>query len=160
MQSVFEKEILIKSFSIEAASKNHVTRSEVYRVFVQYSSATTTADVFKTIAKVKPARGKLATEFSTSDAFDKELQMYSKVLPKINDILAKIVKVEFAPRLYFNLTTPTDVLFLEDMSDLGYAPESPSFGLSFEQARFALEKLAFFHAASAHALYTVSCYHD
>lgn len=81
--------------------------------------------------------------------------MYQSVLPKIHEILNKIVKVEFAPKLYFTLSSPTDVLFLEDMSHLGYSPESPFIGLSFDQARFALEKLAFFHAASAVALMQV-----
>lgn len=39
-------------------------------------------------------------------------------------------------------------IFLEDMTATGYATIEPEIGLNFEQSRVALQKLAYFHAAS------------
>lgn len=158
LQAQLETEVLIKSFTIEPASidKKHGTRTELNRIFVQYSSDSTRQGVFKVIAKVKPLVGTLAEEFSNSDAFEKETLMYQQVLPNLTDILRKIgVKVEFSPQLLFTTTSPTDVLFLKDLSELGFSTESPSAGLTLDQAKFAMEKLAFFHAASAYIIQQV-----
>lgn len=158
LQAQLEKEVLVKSYHIEPASidKKNGTRSELNRIFVQYSTDSTKQDVFKVIAKVKPLVGSLAEEFIESDIFEKETLMYQQVLPNLSDVLRKIeVKVEFSPKLLFTTTSPTGVLFLEDLSELGFSTESPSAGLTLEQAKFAIEKLAFFHAASAYIIQQV-----
>lgn len=148
----FSEDVQVKSYTVEPAShvKGHVTRSEMNRVYINYSTASKKQDVFKVIAKVKPLKGTLIEEFSNSDAFEKETVMYREIIPSLKEQLLKAsVKVDFAPALIHTITAPTEVLFLEDLSESGYCTESPSLGLNLEQAKFALEKLAFFHAASA-----------
>lgn len=156
VQAFVEEEVMIKSYNVEPASKNNATLAELYRVFVQYSSQSTKADVFKAVAKVKPTKGTLVEEFQSSDAFEKELFMYQSILAKLSEAFRGQVKIQFAPNLIFTLTSPTDVIFLEDLSDIGYSPESPSIGLNENQARLAIEKLGFFHAASVVKLDEVS----
>lgn len=160
VQAFVEEEVMIKSYTVEPASRSNTTLAEIYRVFAQYSSDSTKADVFRAVAKVKPITGSLAQEFQSSDAFEKELFMYRAVLPKLVEALKGTVKISFSPSLIFTLSSPTDVIFLEDLSDIGFSPESPSIGLNENQARFALEKLAFFHAASAVKLSEVSLYNS
>lgn len=146
------EDVQVKSYTVETAShvKGHVTRSELNRVFINYSTAASKQAVCKVIAKVKPLKGTLIEEFSTSDAFEKETLMYKEVIQALSDQLQKAgIRIDFAPALIHSITAPTEVLFLEDLSDNGYCTESPSLGLNLEQAKFALEKLAFFHAASA-----------
>jgi len=152
LQAQLEQEVHIKSYTIEPASfdKNDVTRTELNRIFVQYSSDSTKQDTYKVVAKVKPLKGTLSEEFNNSDAFLKETLMYQSVIPTLVQILRKIgVKMDFGPELVFSINSPTDVLFLEDLTNIGFSTESPSAGLNLVQAKFALEKLAFFHAASA-----------
>lgn len=156
VQAFVEQEVMIKSFTIEPASRNNTTLAEIYRIFAQYSSDSTKADVFKAVAKAKPTKGTLAQEFQESDAFDKELFVYRAILPKLSETLRGLVKVNFGPNLIFTLSSPTDVIILEDLTDVGFAPESPSIGLNENQAKFAIEKLAFFHAASVVRLNDVS----
>ncbi|XP_063701312.1 uncharacterized protein LOC134831187 [Culicoides brevitarsis] len=146
------QDVQVKSYTVEPAShiRGHVTRSELNRVYINFSSSTAKQDVFKVIAKVKPLKGTLIEEFETSDAFEKETLMYKVVLPSLKELLAKFaVRLDFGPALIHSITSPTEVLFLEDLTETGYCTESTSLGLNFDQAKFALEKLAFMHAASA-----------
>uniref|UniRef100_A0A336MVX7 CSON006213 protein n=1 Tax=Culicoides sonorensis TaxID=179676 RepID=A0A336MVX7_CULSO len=152
MELHLSQEVQIKSYTVEPAShgNGHMTRSELNRVYINFSTATTKQDVFKVIAKVKPLKGTLIEEFNNSDAFEKETLMYTKVIPILKEHLQKYgVKLNFAPQLIHAIKSPTEVLFLEDLSNEGFSTESPSMGLNLEQSKFALEKLAFFHAASA-----------
>lgn len=48
-------------------------------------------------------------------------------------------------------------MVFEDLTLRGYCTESPISGLTFEQCRIAIEKLAFFHAATAVLLEKVNC---
>lgn len=149
------EDVQVRSYTVEPAShvKGHVTRSELNRVFIHYSTAASKQAVLKVIAKVKPLKGTLIEEFNTSDAFEKETLMYKEVLPGLKEQLLKAaIKLDFGPALIHSITAPTEVLFLEDLSEMGYCTESPSLGLNFDQSKFALEKLAFFHAASAYMM--------
>jgi Ecdysteroid kinase-like family len=48
----------------------------------------------------------------------------------------------------YSSDAPNEVIFLEDLTDQAYAVVDPSVGLNRAQAKQAMEKLAFFHAAS------------
>lgn len=52
-------------------------------------------------------------------------------------------------RIIASATTPSELMVFEDLTLRGYCTESPISGLNYEQCRIALEKLAFFHAATA-----------
>lgn len=61
-------------------------------------------------------------------------------------------------RLIFSSEAPTDVLIFEDLTIRGYNIEDPQKGLSLDQSLLAIEKLAFFHAASVILLEQVSLF--
>lgn len=71
-----------------------------------------------------------------------------------------ILLISLFHRLIHTTDTPTDILILEDLSLRSYSTENPKIGLNLEQSKMALEKLAFFHAASVIILNNVSIIHS
>lgn len=61
-----------------------------------------------------------------------------------------------AHRLYTSGEYPTSYLILEDMTETSYACENSALGFDFEQSKFILEKLAFWHASTAKLIEDVS----
>ncbi|KAF5303381.1 hypothetical protein FQA39_LY19036 [Lamprigera yunnana] len=76
---------------------------------------------------------------------ERESRFYEEVLPKMREIG---VKKDFGPKLYYSLSTPSMILFLEDLSAMGYDVKSRHEGLNLEHCLVALDKLAYFHGLS------------
>jgi len=52
------------------------------------------------VVKIKPTKGQLAEEFKKCDVFEKETEVYKKIIPGMNAILKKTGgKIELAPEL-------------------------------------------------------------
>lgn len=55
----------------------------------RYSSKQTPEGVSTLVAKIKPLKGELSEEFKNSDVFQKEINIYKKVMPSMIEILKK-----------------------------------------------------------------------
>ncbi|XP_062556228.1 uncharacterized protein LOC134221062 [Armigeres subalbatus] len=155
IQSQFgESEIKIKAYDVEPATaeiNDPYARSSMNRILVKYVSRENPVENAITfVAKIKPVEGQLAEEFKKSDVFDKEIFAYKNVLPKLVTVISKLGgAVELAPQLIYSSDVPSNLMVLEDLTVRGYSVENQQLGLNLEQSKMAIEKLAFFHAASA-----------
>ncbi|KFB51820.1 AGAP003855-PA-like protein [Anopheles sinensis] len=149
-----ESEVKIKAYEIEPASadiNDPYARSSMNRILIKYTSKENPKDAVITfVAKIKPTEGLLVEQFKKADVFEKEIVLYKSVLPSMVSMISKLGSViELAPQLIYSSETPSDLVVLEDLTVRGYSVENQALGLSFEQSKMAVEKLAFFHAASA-----------
>ncbi|XP_040160853.1 uncharacterized protein LOC120898712 [Anopheles arabiensis] len=149
-----ETEVKIKAYDVEPASadiNDPYARSSMNRILIKYTSKENpTETVITFVAKIKPTEGLLVEQFKKADVFEKEILMYKSVLPSMVTMIAKLGSViELAPQLIYSSETPSDLVVLEDLTARGYSVENQTLGLSYEQSKMAVEKLAFFHAASA-----------
>ncbi|XP_058129395.1 uncharacterized protein LOC131290053 [Anopheles ziemanni] len=149
-----ESEVKIKAYEIEPASadiNDPYARSSMNRILIKYTSKENPTDAVITfVAKIKPTEGLLVEQFKKADVFEKEIVLYKSVLPSMVSMISKLGSViELAPQLIYSSETPSDLVVLEDLTVRGYSVENQALGLSFEQSKMAVEKLAFFHAASA-----------
>uniref|UniRef100_A0AAG5CVP8 CHK kinase-like domain-containing protein n=1 Tax=Anopheles atroparvus TaxID=41427 RepID=A0AAG5CVP8_ANOAO len=149
-----ESEVKIKAYEIEPASadiNDPYARSSMNRILIKYISKENPSDTVITfVAKIKPTEGLLVEQFKKADVFEKEIVLYKSVLPSMVTLIAKLGSViELAPQLIYSSETPSDLVVLEDLTVRGYSVENQALGLSLEQSKMAVEKLAFFHAASA-----------
>lgn len=96
-----QKDVKIKTYTVEQPSENGnvYTRASINRIFVKYSSSTTTEGVISFVTKIKPTKGELSDEFKLSGDFTKEMQIYKVVAPALANVLKKIgEKIEFTPK--------------------------------------------------------------
>uniref|UniRef100_A0A182KBX1 CHK domain-containing protein n=1 Tax=Anopheles christyi TaxID=43041 RepID=A0A182KBX1_9DIPT len=149
-----ESEVKIKAYDVEPASadiNDPYARSSMNRILIKYTSKENpTNAVITFVAKIKPTEGPLVEQFKQADVFEREIHMYKSVLPSMVTMISKLGSViELAPQLIYSSETPSDLVVLEDLTARGYSVENQTLGLSYEQSKMAIEKLAFFHAASA-----------
>uniref|UniRef100_A0A182S765 CHK domain-containing protein n=1 Tax=Anopheles maculatus TaxID=74869 RepID=A0A182S765_9DIPT len=149
-----ESEVKIKAYDVEPASvdiNDPYARSSMNRILIKYTSKENpTEAVITFVAKIQPTEGLLVEQFKKTDVFEKEILMYKSVLPSLVTAISKLGSViELAPQLIYSSETPSDLVVLEDLTARGYSVENQTLGLSYEQSKMAIEKLAFFHAASA-----------
>ncbi|KAF5293351.1 hypothetical protein FQA39_LY02836 [Lamprigera yunnana] len=120
---------------------------KMLRIFVTYVIKNRGSyDVLSIIAKY-PLIDNDATTLVVQElnVLERESRVYEEVLPKMREIG---VKKNFGPKLYYNLSTPIMILFLEDLSAMGYEMKSRHEGLDLEHCLIALDKLAYFHGLS------------
>ncbi|XP_055604094.1 uncharacterized protein LOC129752332 [Uranotaenia lowii] len=149
-----ESDVKIKAYDVEPATaeiNDPYARSSMNRILVKYTSKENPKENLITfVAKIKPTEGKLVEEFKKSDVFDKETFIYKTVFPKLVATISKLGgAVELAPHLIYSSDVPSNLLVLEDLTVRGYSVENQQLGLSLEQSKMAIEKVAFLHAASA-----------
>ncbi|XP_052867333.1 uncharacterized protein LOC128273417 [Anopheles cruzii] len=149
-----ESEVKIKVYDVEPATadiNDPYARSSMNRILVKYTSKVNPNDAAITfVAKIKPCEGHLVQQFQKTDVFEKEIYMYKVVLPTMVNMIAKLGStIQLAPHLIYSSEVPSDLVVLEDLTVRGFSVENQTLGLTLDQSRMALEKLAFFHAASA-----------
>uniref|UniRef100_A0A182RVY1 CHK domain-containing protein n=1 Tax=Anopheles funestus TaxID=62324 RepID=A0A182RVY1_ANOFN len=149
-----ESEVKIKAYDVEPASvdiNDPYARSSMNRILIKYTSKENANDAVITfVAKIQPTEGLLVEQFKKADVFEKEILMYKSILPSMVTMISQLGSViELAPQLIYSSETPSDLVVLEDLTARGYSVENQTLGLSYEQSKMAVEKLAFFHAASA-----------
>ncbi|KAF5293368.1 hypothetical protein FQA39_LY02853 [Lamprigera yunnana] len=123
--------------------------SELLKILVIYS--TTDRDNRKNLSVI----AKFLKNNEEVIAMSKELKLYRE-FDLYEEILPLITKMDleqkFAPRVYFVSKVPKSMLIMEDMSVAGYKMQNRHDGLDLKHCLMVIEKLAYFHAASA-ALY-------
>uniref|UniRef100_A0A1B0CUL4 CHK kinase-like domain-containing protein n=1 Tax=Lutzomyia longipalpis TaxID=7200 RepID=A0A1B0CUL4_LUTLO len=83
------------------------------------------------------------------NAFPKEILLYAKIIPGLEEIWQKAGHpVEFGPKLYFSSESPKVLIVMDDLKAKGYRMIPRQEGLSLEQGKVLLTKLAKFHSAS------------
>lgn len=82
--------------------------------------------------------------------YDKELEMYDTILPKVNDALniSGIPENIFANTVY--CCYKKKAIIFEDLSLRGYRMPKRSNGLDLEHSKILLRNLAIFHASCSH----------
>ena len=87
--------------------------------------------------------------FSKFNAYDKELEMYAKVLPKITQLLYDHnIEADIVPSTIYVSNSRKAIVF-EDLVVKGLQMADRTNGINKKHAKLLLEKLATFHSASA-----------
>lgn len=86
--------------------------------------------------------------FLQFNAYDKEIEFYDEIVPKINEKLQFLGEPKLFPES-FGSCKSKNVLILEDLSVKGYEVQPSTQGFDIFQTKFILKKIALFHAACA-----------
>lgn len=94
--------------------------------------------------------GEFAFEaLSANDIYNKEIEFYNKIGPKIDEKLAKLnIKSELLPKSY-GVCRANDAILFEDLKTKDYCISSIVRGFNFDEAKTVLKKAATFHAINA-----------
>ncbi|KAF5293377.1 hypothetical protein FQA39_LY02862 [Lamprigera yunnana] len=121
--------------------------SELLRILVTYSDGDNRKDVSVIVKYLMDTEEAISR--TTNLKMYLEFDIYEEIFPLI---IKMDFKQKFAPRVYSILRVPTAVLLMEDMSVAGYKMQNRHDGLDLKHCFMVINKLAYFHAASA-ALY-------
>lgn len=136
-------------FISPAAGKNDNFASVVYRAKIAVEILATSERKFvNVIIKALLITLKEMKEFAI---FDREIIMYQDAIASFEKIWRDVAneEVEFGPQCIKIVRDPYEVIVLDDLKDSGYEMLDRKVGVSFEQAKLFMVKLAKFHAASA-----------
>lgn len=120
--------------------------SDVIRLTVEYEQDDETRRKY-VVLKVPSTGVLISSFFERFDAFNKEIEMYEKVIPQIN----KYLDDSLSPAHLY--TTDSKILVLEDLTARGYKSGEKLPLLNLHEAKGAMKTFAHFHAAT-HKAYT------
>ncbi|XP_055909080.1 uncharacterized protein LOC129943997 [Eupeodes corollae] len=127
--------------------------SLIYRARVRYSTDDNDDGVLSTkwisfIIKVIPVEGDRKI-FKIMDVFKKEINMYEKVLPEVEKMLAsENISGQMVPRMIYKQDHPVGTIVFEDLNELQLGLANRCLGLNQSQAKMVLTKIGQFHAAT------------
>lgn len=86
--------------------------------------------------------------FANYDLYDKEIEFYSEIAPKINEKLKELGELQLLPEC-FGVCKTNKIMMMEDLGMKGYTllPAQPGYNIS--QSKFVLRRMAAFHAIGA-----------
>ncbi|KAJ9598056.1 hypothetical protein L9F63_026839 [Diploptera punctata] len=152
-----KKDVSVTNFEIErAVPKGENYLSILYRVMVEYKDSATRnhAEKYFIIIKTLPESELMKKILTEMDGFQKELYMYTNILPEMHRII-KSAKEKIQQISARCLPCPIEnVIVLEDLKHLGFQMAMRKEGLDLEHCKLAVRNLARFHAASM-ALYKI-----
>lgn len=90
----------------------------------------------------------LQNVFAQFDIYDKEIEFYGEIAPKISQKLSKIGELELFAES-FGVCRMRNILILEDLSANGYQVLPMKQGFNFDESSLILKRLATFHAICA-----------
>lgn len=94
--------------------------------------------------------GELALKFMTaSDVYNKEIEFYNKIAPKINNTLRKWNESSQLLAESYGVSKEHGTIVFEDLKTKNYCISSIFRGFNFDEAKAVLEKAATFHAINA-----------
>ncbi|XP_063706889.1 uncharacterized protein LOC134835833 [Culicoides brevitarsis] len=143
--------VIVKNFESKPATKvgDHFA-SIMFRVMIEYDSPKykKIGERMSVILKTVPVMEGVKADFlKDSSAFRTEMQMYGKVLPEMERVLAASGdNTILGPRLIYQTSDPAPIIIMEDISVLGYEMTEKTLG--FDDAKMVASRLAKFHAAS------------
>lgn len=100
---------------------------------------------------VKAQAGDKLDEIAVAlNAYPTEIEMYTKILPALQEMLNKAgIEISLAPKCYHvQQKGEHTVIVLEDLRDTGFANEDRIKGLDLQHALKTIERMAALHAAS------------
>ncbi|XP_055706837.1 uncharacterized protein LOC129803959 [Phlebotomus papatasi] len=143
-----DKALTITKFEMIPGTKpgDHFA-SIMFKAIVSYTSRGKTVSSRSLVVKTMPVEEGMKKEmFTQMPIFDREIYMYTKVLPEMSRLMESIGDFEeLAPRMLYHNTDPL-VLIFEDISKFGY--EMNNGFLDFDNTEKVVKKLAKFHALS------------
>ncbi|XP_059621270.1 uncharacterized protein LOC132264938 [Phlebotomus argentipes] len=121
--------------------------SVMFKAIVSYTSRGKQVDSRSLVVKTMPVEEGLKKDMlENAPIFDREIEMYTEVLPEMKRIMESIGDNEIiAPKLIHHSKDPTIIIF-EDISPQGYKMHDGLFG--FDNTVKVLKKLAKYHALS------------
>ncbi|XP_055706899.1 uncharacterized protein LOC129803990 [Phlebotomus papatasi] len=121
--------------------------SIMFKAVISYTSKGKEISSRPFVVKTLPTEDSTKKDMlSTMPVFDRETEMYTKVLPEMKKIMESIGDHdEIAPRLIYHNTDP-DILIFEDITKLGYEMNNGFY--DFHSTIKVVKKLAKFHALS------------
>ncbi|KAK7869221.1 hypothetical protein R5R35_001161 [Gryllus longicercus] len=127
-----------------APGENYI--STVYRVMATLSDGRQRHFIIK-----GPAMGGLSEMAKGTCVFQREIDMFTDYIPKMEALLEAAAPGRFpplAPRCYHYGTSPVEFLVMEDLAPSGFKLADRKRGLGLRHSLLALRTLARFHAAS------------
>lgn len=83
------------------------------------------------------------------NAFPKEIKVYSELIPAFEEIWEKAgYPVQFGPRCLFTSENPNSVIVMDDLKANGYKMLNRQKGLTLDETKILIAKIAKFHTAS------------
>ncbi|GAB0099387.1 uncharacterized protein DMENIID0001_152430 [Sergentomyia squamirostris] len=141
-----ENDVKIKAYSVEQSSEVIANEGTFFmkRVLIKYTSRNTPDGSVSFIVKING---------NPKGSNPRDRDVYEGKIPSITSLLLKCAgNIKFVPDLISITKEPREVFIFEDITANGYHAEYIKTGLNLEQSKISLQKLAFFHAASAVAL--------
>ncbi|XP_037922349.1 uncharacterized protein LOC119658744 [Hermetia illucens] len=139
----------IKKFTVapsSSAGENYVCT--MYRVTIEVEKEDGTEDSTRYIIKMMPPNDPTAEMKKSLGIFEKEVEMYQKIVPQFEEILIENgVKTALAPKCWKVAYDP-EMLIMEDLGARKFSNINRLNGMDMEHAKMVLSKLAQFHAAS------------
>ncbi|XP_059620939.1 uncharacterized protein LOC132264677 [Phlebotomus argentipes] len=144
--------LCVKSINVEPATAigdNYM--SSIYRVIIEYTlhRDTDEKNTLSLVVKVLPDSGPIEEIIEKYNAFPKEIKIYSEIIPALEEIWQRAGhSVQFGPKCWFTSETPRSVIVMDDLKAIGYGMLPRQKGLTIEETKTLLTKLAKFHSAS------------
>lgn len=123
----------------------HFTYFRIGLLFTFQNYNTIACDFIIKVALV----GDSANSLNELNVYDKEMEMYEKILPQLKTLLHKAGanRKIFADTIY--VSKPHKAILFEDLSIKGYRSKSGKDGFDMQHAKAILSRLAKFHGAAA-----------
>lgn len=86
---------------------------------------------------------------SSHNVFNKEIEFYGKIVPKIKTLLNQLNEPNELIADTFGVCTINKVMLFDDLTPKGYGMASIQQGFNLSEAKFILKKLATFHGICA-----------
>ncbi|EAT45856.1 AAEL002917-PA [Aedes aegypti] len=141
-------DIVVEEFDVSpATSAGDNYMSDVFRIPVKFRLSPTEKKIehISFVVKCLPDTGNRGSVIDELNAFHKEAQMFTEVLPK----LSKIAGDEFFSAKCFDATAaPNRMLIFHDLKSLGYTMANRQAGLDFDHCAAIMTKIGKLHAAS------------
>lgn len=152
-EKYWSEEISIKSFSAQpATAKGENFLSDIIRVKATYSrsgdSFCTTKDV-SLITKIASKDPNVLECVSSMNIYNKEMDMYENILPKVNGVLRRHSEFEKIFPETICINREYDAIVFEDLGASGFAISKKKSGYDLDHVKMILIKLAKFNAANA-----------
>lgn len=152
LKTYFNDENLhIVRFDVRSATADDVNFScSMYRVNVIFNRQSENIVInLSLILKIPVSDEKALAALSANNVYEKEIEFYGKIAPKINATLAQIQETKQLIANSYGACPVNDALLLEDLAIKSYCTPSVYRGFNFEEAKIVLKKLASFHAINA-----------
>ncbi|CAD7091888.1 unnamed protein product [Hermetia illucens] len=140
----------IKNFnSVKSSGVGENFMSWMYPVSIDIEKEDGTLTTARYIVKMMPPNDPNGEFKKNLRAYAKEVEMYSKVIPKFQEIFhERNVEINFAPKCW-KVVEENEILIIEDLKARKFANINRRQGMDMEHAELVLKRIAQFHAASA-----------